>query len=78
MDPFKKLPAELRVEILVKIRCRRTTSQQLIQASPIMREQYLTSKEHITRTLLALDLDAEMVRDAMAVILCSPQYFSAA
>ncbi|TQN66866.1 hypothetical protein CSHISOI_08592 [Colletotrichum shisoi] len=76
MDPFKKLPAELRVEILVHLRCRRTTSQRLIQASPIMREQYFTSKEHITRTLLALDLDANMVQDAMAVILCSPQYSS--
>ncbi|KAJ0161593.1 hypothetical protein CTA2_5966 [Colletotrichum tanaceti] len=75
MDPFNKLPAELRVKILVKIRCRRTTSR-LVQASPIMREQYLTSRAHITRTLLALDLDAEMVRDAMAVILCSPQYSS--
>ncbi|KZL84238.1 hypothetical protein CI238_09927 [Colletotrichum incanum] len=72
MDPFNKLPAELRVEIIVSIRSRRTIVQ-LIQASPVMLGQYLKSKGYITRTLLASDLDDEMIQDAMAIILFPSQ-----
>ncbi|KAK7909091.1 hypothetical protein PG985_014969 [Apiospora marii] len=68
MDLFQRLPPELRIMILERISSRRAMSQ-LIQASPAMLEQYLTSKQKFTRALLAADLDEEMIQDAMAIIL---------
>ncbi|KAK1959755.1 hypothetical protein LY78DRAFT_750856 [Colletotrichum sublineola] len=49
MDPFNKLPAELRTEIIVSTWCPRTISK-LIQASPVMLEQYTMSKKCITKS----------------------------
>ncbi|CCF35833.1 hypothetical protein CH063_07533, partial [Colletotrichum higginsianum] len=72
MDSFNKLPAELRQGILIQTFCRRTISQ-LIHASPVMLQQYIASKEYITRALLASELDDSMVQDAMAIILFPPQ-----
>ncbi|WQF88155.1 hypothetical protein CDEST_13169 [Colletotrichum destructivum] len=71
MDTFNKLPAELRQEILIQTFSRRTISQ-LIHASPTMLQQYIASKEYITRALLASEFDDSMVQDAMAIILFPP------
>ncbi|KAK2038967.1 hypothetical protein LZ31DRAFT_607492 [Colletotrichum somersetense] len=68
MDPFKKLPAELCVKIMVST-CWQSTIFQLIQASPVMLRQYTTSKRYIIQKLLAPDFDKSMVQDAMAIIL---------
>ncbi|KZL76575.1 hypothetical protein CT0861_05703 [Colletotrichum tofieldiae] len=79
MDYFTKLPAELRVEIIMLVRSRRTILQ-LIQASPVMLGQYIMSKGYITRALLTSDLDDEMIQDAMAIIIfpskCSTKHFA--
>ncbi|KAK2007154.1 hypothetical protein LZ32DRAFT_641459 [Colletotrichum eremochloae] len=72
MDPFNKLPAELRVTILVSTCCHHTIFQ-LIQASPVMLTQYTASKRYITKRLLSSDFDDSMVQDAMAIILFPPQ-----
>ncbi|KAK1989982.1 hypothetical protein LX36DRAFT_664684 [Colletotrichum falcatum] len=68
MDPFNKLPAELRAEIIVSTRCPRTVLQ-LIQASPVMLRQYTASKGYITRAMVASDFDDDMVQDALAIVL---------
>ncbi|KAF5012264.1 hypothetical protein FDECE_1645 [Fusarium decemcellulare] len=68
MEPFGKIPAELRLQILVTLGCKNWILQ-LIQASPAMLGQYVTSKAYIIRTLLSFDLDDEMVQDAMAIVL---------
>ncbi|KZL69074.1 hypothetical protein CI238_03098 [Colletotrichum incanum] len=68
MDPFNKLPAELRMEILISTWCPRTILQ-LIQASPVMLRQFTISKGYITSKLLAPDFDNSMVQDAIAIIL---------
>ncbi|KAM5346300.1 hypothetical protein ACJ41O_009305 [Fusarium nematophilum] len=68
MDPFNKLPPELRLPIIIQLRSRRSISR-LIQASPAMLEQYVTSKTYIMKKLLATDLDEDMMQDAMAIIL---------
>ncbi|KAJ4264359.1 hypothetical protein NW762_005557 [Fusarium torreyae] len=68
MDPFSKLPPELREKVFIQSRCK-TFIPQLIQASPIMLRQYISPKAYIQRTLLALDFDDDMVQDAMAIIL---------
>ncbi|KAG5756970.1 hypothetical protein H9Q72_006981 [Fusarium xylarioides] len=43
----------------------------MIQASPIMLNQYLAHKNYIIRRVLAAELDANMIQDAMAIILPS-------
>ncbi|KAK1595347.1 uncharacterized protein LY79DRAFT_681685 [Colletotrichum navitas] len=68
MDPFKKLPAELCVKIMLST-CSQSTVFQLIQASPVMLRQYTASKRYIIKRLLASDFDKSMVQDAMAIIL---------
>lgn len=68
MDPFNKLPAELRTKIFISTRCPRTNLQ-LIQASPAMLQQFAVSKEYIVRKLLASDFDNGMIQDAIAIIL---------
>lgn len=72
MDPFNNLPAELRLEILIATRSKRSIKQ-LIQASPTMLGQYMAYKEYIDRKLLVADLDNDMVQDAMAIILFPPR-----
>ncbi|OBR03099.1 hypothetical protein CH63R_14325 [Colletotrichum higginsianum IMI 349063] len=68
MDPFNRLPAEIRTEILVSTWCP-CTNLHLIQASPVMLQQYTVSKEYIARKLLAADFDNGMMQDAIAIIL---------
>lgn len=68
MDPFNKLPAELRVKVLISTRCLHTISQ-LTQASPIMLAQSNMSIGYITKKLLASDFDDGMIQDAMAIVL---------
>lgn len=68
MDPFNKLPPELRLQIFARLRYKGSIFQ-LVQASPVMLEQYATSKEYITRTLFYFDLDKNMIHDAMGIIL---------
>ncbi|KAF5643552.1 uncharacterized protein FTJAE_3352 [Fusarium tjaetaba] len=68
MDPFTRLPAELRLQIFLHLLSKATISS-LIQASPTMLEQYLGYKSIIIRHLLERDLDDQMIQDAMAIIL---------
>ncbi|KAF5570941.1 hypothetical protein FPANT_13644 [Fusarium pseudoanthophilum] len=68
MDPFTRIPAELRLQIFSYLSSKATISS-LIQASPIMLEQYLGYKTKIIRNLLERDLDDQMIQDAMAIIL---------
>ncbi|TKW48466.1 hypothetical protein CTA1_4066 [Colletotrichum tanaceti] len=68
MDPFNKLPPEIRTEIFVSTWCPRTNLH-LIQASPVMLQQYTASKEYIARKLLDSEFDNGMMQDAMAIIL---------
>ncbi|KAI1180959.1 hypothetical protein F4777DRAFT_527642 [Nemania sp. FL0916] len=74
MDPFRDLPPELRLQILLYTPSRRSI-QQLIQASPTMLAQYLVYKEYIDWNLLVTEanLDDDMVQDAMAIILFPPR-----
>ncbi|KAF4969000.1 hypothetical protein FSARC_3654 [Fusarium sarcochroum] len=64
MDPFLKLPAELRLQVLILCT---TSISQLIQVSPVMFHEYLTSKACIQRSFLRplADFDDDMVQDAM-------------
>ncbi|KAI1263927.1 hypothetical protein F5Y18DRAFT_91404 [Xylariaceae sp. FL1019] len=68
MDPFGELPAELQIHMLISMRSRRSLAC-LIQASPAMIRAYVSSKAYIVRKRLAIELDDDMVQDAMAVIL---------
>ncbi|RSL54915.1 hypothetical protein CEP54_009613 [Fusarium duplospermum] len=68
MDPFNKLSSELCVQILISLRSRRSILR-LAQASPAMLHQFLVSKAYISRMLVALDFDDEMMQDAMGIIL---------
>lgn len=68
MDPFNKLPAELRVKVLISTQCPLTISQ-LIQASLVMLGQFTISEGEITKKLLASKFDDGMMQDAMAIIL---------
>ncbi|UPK94945.1 hypothetical protein LCI18_005880 [Fusarium solani-melongenae] len=68
MDPFSKLPPELRLHILLLLRCKRSMLR-FAQASPVILQQYLTSKPYIKRKLITLDFDDEMIQDAMGIIL---------
>ncbi|KAL6416091.1 hypothetical protein AUP68_00303 [Ilyonectria robusta] len=69
MDPFNKLPAEIRLNICVWLRLRsKRAILPLIKASPTMLQQYITSKVYITKTSLAFDLDDEMIQDAARII----------
>ncbi|RBQ79854.1 hypothetical protein FVER14953_08497 [Fusarium verticillioides] len=68
MDPFTRIPAELRLQIFSYLPSKATISS-LIQASPTMLEQYLGYKSTIVRNLLERDFDTQMIQDAMAIIL---------
>ncbi|KAF5680270.1 hypothetical protein FDENT_8473 [Fusarium denticulatum] len=67
MDPFSRIPAELRLQIFSCLPSKATISS-VIQASPIMLEQYLGYKSTIIRHLLERDFDDQMIQDAMAII----------
>ncbi|KAF4947844.1 hypothetical protein FGADI_10123 [Fusarium gaditjirri] len=68
MDPFARIPAELRLQIFSLLQSKATISS-LTQASPIMLEQYLGCKSTITRKLLKRNFDDKMIQDAMGIIL---------
>ncbi|KAI1117153.1 hypothetical protein F5Y14DRAFT_457987 [Nemania sp. NC0429] len=70
MDPFYKLPAELRLEILLATGSKHSILQ-LAQASPAILRSYNASKDYIYRHLLSADTDFEegMMNDAIAIIL---------
>ncbi|KAF5645119.1 hypothetical protein F52700_2319 [Fusarium sp. NRRL 52700] len=68
MDPFNKLPAELRLSILILTRSKRSVSS-LTRASPAMLRQYHTHERYIARSLIAADSDDDMIQDAMAILL---------
>ncbi|KAF5020537.1 hypothetical protein F66182_7436 [Fusarium sp. NRRL 66182] len=67
-DPFNKLPPEIRLRVLVSTVSKASISH-MIQASPIMLQQYLAHKGYITRQVIAAEFDDEMIQDAMAIIL---------
>ncbi|KAI5458480.1 hypothetical protein BGZ63DRAFT_362772 [Mariannaea sp. PMI_226] len=69
MDPFNKLPAEIRLQIYFHLRiCSKRSVISIIQASPAMLQQYIISKAYIIKTSLASDLDEEMAQDATRLI----------
>ncbi|KAG5742972.1 hypothetical protein H9Q70_014310 [Fusarium xylarioides] len=68
MDPFTRIPVELRLQIFSSLQSKATILS-LIQASPQMLKQYLGYKSTIIRNLLERDFDDEMIQDAMAIIL---------
>ncbi|KAF5622268.1 hypothetical protein F25303_12079 [Fusarium sp. NRRL 25303] len=67
-DPFCRLPPELRPKVLITTCCKSSISR-IIQASPVMLQQYLAHKKSILRQVLAAEFDAEMIQDAMAIFL---------
>ncbi|KAI0506308.1 hypothetical protein F5B22DRAFT_660392 [Xylaria bambusicola] len=69
MDPFNKLPPELREEILIATNSKRSILQ-LIRASPTMLGQYVHSKKFIEPKLFDIDaeFDDDMLNDAIAII----------
>ncbi|KAJ4003890.1 hypothetical protein NW752_012021 [Fusarium irregulare] len=67
-DPFEELPAEIRIQVLASMQCQ-SMILRLIEASPIMLQQYLLYKKPIIRQVLATEFDEDLVQDAMAVIL---------
>ncbi|KAI1169939.1 hypothetical protein F4777DRAFT_595796 [Nemania sp. FL0916] len=69
MDPFNKLPPELRLQILIFTNSKRSIWQ-LIRASPIMLKQYVAYKKCIERKLFNVDaeFDNDMLNDAIAII----------
>ncbi|KAI8714870.1 hypothetical protein NCS52_01207900 [Fusarium sp. LHS14.1] len=71
MDPFNKLPSEFSVQTLISLRSRGSILR-FAKASPHMLRQYITSKTYITRTLVTLDFDDQMIQDAMGIILLPP------
>ncbi|KAI1176217.1 hypothetical protein F4777DRAFT_547516 [Nemania sp. FL0916] len=73
MDPFNKLPPEVRLMILIFTHSKRTIKR-LIQASPTMLGQYVAYKDYVNRTLLAIELDDDdIIQDMMACILFPPR-----
>lgn len=70
MDPFNKLPPEIRLQIFIRLRTRSKISiLRFVQASPTMLQQYITSKLYIIKLSLATDIDDDMIQDAMRIIL---------
>ncbi|KAF5663334.1 hypothetical protein FDENT_13162 [Fusarium denticulatum] len=67
MDPFNKLPIEMRLEILLSIRTKEPMAA-LIRASPALFRLYRSVKAKILRNLVAADLDDELVQHAVAVV----------
>ena len=67
-DPFEELPAEIRIQVLASMQCQ-SMILHLIEASPIMLQQYLLYKKGIIRHILATELDQDLIQDAMALIL---------
>lgn len=67
-DPFAKLPSELRRQVLLLTDCK-SSILRIIQASPIMLQEYLAQKKHIIRQVMAAEFDDQMIQDAMAIIL---------
>ncbi|KAI1024293.1 hypothetical protein LB504_005152 [Fusarium proliferatum] len=68
MDPFTRIPAELRLQIFSYLQSKATLSS-ILEASPVLCEQYLEFKSTIIRNLLERDFDDGMIQDAMAIIL---------
>ncbi|PCD20891.1 hypothetical protein FGRA07_05043 [Fusarium graminearum] len=66
LDPFSNLPSEICVNVLISINNTAMISQ-LIQASPVLLEQYCASKMYIIKKII--DYDEGMMQDAMAIIL---------
>jgi hypothetical protein len=67
-DPFSKLPSELRRQVLL-LTDSKSSILRMIQASPIMLQEYLAHKKHIIRQVIAAEFDEQMIQDAMAIIL---------
>ncbi|KAI1172022.1 hypothetical protein F4777DRAFT_582307 [Nemania sp. FL0916] len=69
MDPFQKLPPELRLEILISTESK-CSAVQLIRASPTMLRQYMAFKASIDSKLFHIDdeLDNSMLNNAIAII----------
>ncbi|KAF4977313.1 hypothetical protein FZEAL_6136 [Fusarium zealandicum] len=71
MDPFNKLPVELRVQVLIHTYSRHSMLQ-VAQASPAMLGGYSSSRTYLTRMLVETNLDHGMMKDAMAIVLFPP------
>lgn len=71
MDPFFKLPPELRVHVLISSNNGQDL-QSIIHASPVMFQQFQTSKTMVQRGYLGSWLKEPLLQDAIAVATCPP------
>ncbi|KAF4958522.1 hypothetical protein FGADI_2322 [Fusarium gaditjirri] len=67
MDPFDRIPMEIRLEILFAVRTKESM-RALIRASPALFRPYLSVKTRIMRSLVAVDLDDEFTQHAVAIV----------
>ncbi|KAF5644471.1 hypothetical protein F52700_2470 [Fusarium sp. NRRL 52700] len=67
MDPFNNLPMEIRLEILLFVPTKESMAA-LICASPTLLRLYLSVKSKILRSLVAADLDDELIQHAVAIV----------
>ncbi|KAF5600405.1 hypothetical protein FPANT_2420 [Fusarium pseudoanthophilum] len=67
MDPFNSLPPEIRLKILFSITSKFSLAS-ITRASPTMLRQYQTQRNKIRLNIISIDLDEEMVQDALAII----------
>ncbi|KAG5797228.1 hypothetical protein H9Q69_003697 [Fusarium xylarioides] len=67
MDPFNDLPAEMRLEVLLSVRFKESINS-LIRASPTLFQSYVSFKAQILPSLVAADLDDELVQHAVAIV----------
>ncbi|KAF5533452.1 hypothetical protein FMEXI_11834 [Fusarium mexicanum] len=67
MDPFNSLPPETRLKILFSITSKFSLNS-IIRASPTMLQQYQMQRIKVRMNLISIDLDEEMIQDALAII----------
>ncbi|KAF4987865.1 hypothetical protein FDECE_15274 [Fusarium decemcellulare] len=73
MDPFIRLPPEIRLQIILELRSRGDISH-LTCASRIMLDQLRCSRSHINRFLMRLEFDEDndLIQDAVAILKFPP------
>ncbi|KAJ3541692.1 hypothetical protein NM208_g4485 [Fusarium decemcellulare] len=73
MDPFSRIPPEIRLQIILQLRSRGDVSR-LTCASRLMLDQFRESRSYINRFLIHLDFegDDDLIQDAMAILTFPP------
>ncbi|KAG5821613.1 hypothetical protein H9Q74_000058 [Fusarium xylarioides] len=67
MDPFNHLPMEMRLEIFLCVRAKESAAA-LICASPALLRSFVSFKVQILTSLIAADLDDELIHHAVAIV----------